>query len=89
MSEIVECNKCSECCRQGGACALRPWTPFRLPAAFEGVCDLLTEANECSVMLLLQERGLWEQSGMNKVVTGVCNFVELRLPSINEETPAS
>jgi hypothetical protein len=39
-------------------------------------------------MLLLQERGLWEQSGMNKVVTGVCNFVELRLPRPNEETPA-
>ncbi len=88
MTEVISCNFCGECCKQGGSCALRPWNPFRLPAEFEGTCDLLTEANECSVMLLLQERGLWEQSGMNKVVTGVCNFVELRLPRPNEETPA-
>ena len=86
MSEVIECNKCAECCKQGGSCALRPWNPFRLPAEFEGTCDLLTEANECSVMLLAKEHRVWEKTGLSKVVTGVCNFVELRLPK--EETSA-
>lgn len=85
MSEVLDCNKCGACCSAGGACALRPWNPFRLEAEFEGICDLLTEANECSVMLLAKEHGVWEKTGLSKVVTGVCNFVELRIENVQKQ----
>ncbi len=85
MSEVVACNKCGQCCSVGGSCALRPWTPFKLKPEFEGICDLLTESNECSVMMLAKEQGLWEKCGFGRLITGVCNFVELKIENVPKQ----
>jgi len=81
---IEPCNSCGACCRVGGECMLRGWSPFRRETKFEGDCDLLV-GNECGVMLEAKRQGVWESTGLSKVVTGVCNFVELKTPKACED----
>jgi hypothetical protein len=57
---------------------LRAWSPFFREKKFEGSCDLLV-GNECGVMLEAKRQGVWEATGLSKLVTGVCNFVELKI----------
>lgn len=85
----VECNKCGECCKHGGACTFRgaSWNPNHSPMDFdfEGICELLDPmTNECTVMqaVIAQQIDhpdykitLRETMG----VIGLCDFVELKI----------
>lgn len=73
------CNKCGECCRQGGVCIFRGWA--KQPMEFTGACDQLTKDGECSVMLTVIEQGNAHYLTQYGVV-GICNFVELRKPDV-------
>jgi hypothetical protein len=78
---VLDCNRCGECCRQGGSCGLRgeSWTLRTMPLEFVGPCDLLTSDGDCSVM-----RRVIEQDGSDDAlrrfmgVVGECDFPALR-----------
>lgn len=59
---VLSCNRCGECCRQGGLCILRDsnWSfldhPGLLKREFQGPCELL-RGNDCAVIARLERDG--------------------------------
>lgn len=78
----MDCNRCGECCRIGGACMLRgeSWSLKKIPYEFEGACELLTPEGECSVMqAIIKQDGSDENLRHYVALNGKCNFPDLRL----------
>lgn len=77
MTEVVECNRCGECCQVGGKCELRRLHPLMIPVAFEGKCEFLAD-NSDGTTTCQRMRGLDGQPWFKAMVPGTCDFVELR-----------
>jgi hypothetical protein len=59
----------------------RRWNGRDLPYAFEGRCELLTDQNECTVMLEVKRANRWDAIKLfAPSVIGFCDFPHLRIP---------
>lgn len=79
----MNCNRCGECCRKGGTCFLRgeSWSLQKLSLKFEGVCSLLLDSGECSVLQNVAKQKDSERLFRFAGIKGECDFPELRIES--------
>ena len=77
---IQNCNRCGECCIQGGACVFRPLAG--LPYTFNGRCEILTDmpdgTRDCYLIAHCMKDdghlGLWA----SQYIDGNCSHLEHR-----------